>query len=144
MINSVHRPKTALQIAVAFFSLVPLSAGLAGIVMGPSFVMVNENISLDSHFRYLSGLLLGIGLGFLSTLPSIELKSARFQLLTALVFVGGLSRLVSLLMMGVPGTGMIFGLVMELVVTPLLAFAQHKLSQRFQTSQRSPLPYTLH
>jgi hypothetical protein len=49
---------------------------------------------LASHERYLSGLLLAIGLAFWTTLSDIEGKTARFRLLTALVVIGGISRLV--------------------------------------------------
>ncbi len=44
---------------------------------------------LDSHFRYLSGLLLAIGIGFASTVPRIEAQGGRFWLLTGIVMVGG-------------------------------------------------------
>ncbi|MEZ0170256.1 hypothetical protein [Microvirga sp. TS319] len=42
------------------------------------------SISAESHFRFLSDLLLGIGLCFWSTLPPIEDKTRRFRLLTLL------------------------------------------------------------
>ena len=85
---------------------------------------------LDSHFRYLSGLLLGIGLAFWSTIPGIERKGRMFQLLTAIVFIGGLARLYGVLIDGWPGAPMIGGLAMELVVTPLLCLWQALLARR--------------
>lgn len=122
--------KNLLQATVAIGGLVPVGAGLAGILLGPDLVPdVVGTISLDSHFRYLSGLLLGIGLGFWSCIPQIDQQRPRFQLLTLIVFIGGLSRLSSLCMRGMPYNSMLFGLTMELVVTPLLAFWQHKLSK---------------
>lgn len=53
-----------MQIAVAIGSLGPIRAGAAGVLPGPSIVRAGANPpgDLDSHFRYLSGLLLGIGL----------------------------------------------------------------------------------
>jgi hypothetical protein len=123
--------KRALQAAVALLALVPVGAGLAGVIAGPAMVVGVDTapISLDSHFRYLSGLLLAIGLGFWSTIPAIESKTARFRLLTALVVIGGLGRLVSAIQLGWPDDSMRFGLVMELVVTPLLACWQGWVAQ---------------
>jgi len=59
-------------------------------------------IGADSHFRYLSGLLLGIGLGFWSTIPRIEANGDRFRLLSFIVVAGGLARFTSLALIGLP------------------------------------------
>lgn len=84
---------------------------------------------LDSHYRYLSGLLFAIGLGFATTIPRIAIHGARFRLLTAIVVCGGLGRLVSLLVMGPPSLAMTAALAMELVVTPALALWQYRVAQ---------------
>jgi hypothetical protein len=123
--------KRILQLLVALGGFVPVGAGLAGIIMGPAMVPSGHlaAVPLDSHFRYLSGLLLGIGLCFWSTIPSIERMGARFRLLTLIVLIGGLSRLVSLYAVGVPDHPMLFGLFMELVVTPSIAFLQYRVEK---------------
>ena len=122
--------KRALQIAIAIGGLVPIGAGLAGVIMGPAMTGTLSSIPADSHFRYLSGLLLGIGIGFWTTIPDIEQRRDRFFLLVAIVFVGGLARLWSLLTIGVPNASMLFGLMMELVITPLLAFWQYRMARQ--------------
>ena len=129
--------RRALRIAVALLALVPVGAGFAGVLLGPAMVaeassvlpgpaLVADTASmpLDSHFRYLSGLLLAIGFGFWSCIPGIERRGARFRLLTGLVFVGGLGRAVSLETVGMPDLPMVFGLVIELGVTPALCLWQ--------------------
>ena len=121
--------KNILQAVVALFCLVPLMAGGAGALLGVQF-MGGGTIDLNSHFRYLSGLLLGIGLGFLSAIPHIELQSERFRLLTFIVVVGGIGRLLGFFFISMPGTSMIFALCMELIVTPLLCFWQHSFARR--------------
>ncbi len=124
-----------LQIAVALGGLVPVGAGLAGVLIGPHLAGdYAASVPLDSHFRYLSGLLLAIGLGFWSTIPAIERQSARFGLLTGIVVVGGLGRLVSLFTQGVPDAPMLFGLTMELAVTPALALWQRRLARAAVTA----------
>ncbi|MSP02258.1 MAG: DUF4345 domain-containing protein [Acetobacteraceae bacterium] len=122
----------ALQAAVALASLVPIGAGAIGILVGPRMMgtAVVGSADLDSHFRYLSGLLLAIGIGFASTIPRIEARKGRFRLLAGVVVVGGLGRLLSLLTTGVPSATMTAALVMELLVTPGLVLWQHRVARR--------------
>jgi hypothetical protein len=125
------REKRALQVCVALGGWVPVAAGLAGVWLGPELTgpLAATSVSLDSHFSYLSGLLLAIGVAFWSTIPSIEGRGGRFRLLAAIVFVGGLGRAVSLLRVGRPDGPMLFGLAMELLVTPALAIWQARLAR---------------
>ena len=121
-----------LRVAVAVGGLVPVSAGLAGVVLGSSIIGdidLSARASANGHFRYLSGLLLGIGLGFWSTIPAIERQTARVRLLTAIVFVGGIGRLIGLAVNGQPSGAMLFALTMELVVTPLLCLWQSHVAR---------------
>jgi hypothetical protein len=128
-----------LQIAVGLGACVPVSAGVAGVLMGTAMTGMPAPIpaSLDSHFRYLSGLLLAIGLGFWSSVPSIERKGGRFRLLAGLVFAGGLGRAVSLAAAGQPGAPMLAGLAMELLVAPLLALWQFHVARSDPQSANS-------
>jgi hypothetical protein len=122
-----------LQIVVSICVLVPILGGGIGVVYGAAMVgaMVENGAApafADGHFRYLSGLLLAIGLGFLSTVPSIEACSGRFRLLAAIVVVGGLGRLLSLALGGAPDAASFFALGMELGVTPALALWQCRVA----------------
>lgn len=122
-----------LQIVVIVLGLVPILAGASGVVLGPSMVGLPASdtpFALDSHLRYLSGLLLAIGFGFWSTVPRIERHAARFRLLTAIVVFGGLGRLVGLAVVGVPPLPMLLALAMELAVTPLLCWWQYRIAER--------------
>jgi hypothetical protein len=114
-------PRRLLQITVGIGGFVPVLAGLYGMIAGSRMIGNHpDTIAFDSHARYLSGLLFAIGLGFWSTIPRIETKTEIFRLLTAIVFIGGLSRLAGIFMTGNPGPAMLFGLGMELIVTPAL------------------------
>jgi hypothetical protein len=121
-----------LQLAVALGCIVPLLAGAAGMIEGPAMlhgVGRQPATDLDSHFRYLSGLLLAAGLGFASCIRGIERRTGRFRLLALIVFVGGLGRLGSLIAVGPPGAGHLFGLTMELAVVPLLVLWQARVAR---------------
>lgn len=124
--------KRLLQIVVALACLVPLTIGGQSILHGPGFLGHAPVIptDLDSHFRYISGIFFGVGLAFASCIPGIEDKGPRFRLLGALVVCGGLARLVSLLAVGPPSKGHIFGFTMELVVVPLLMLWQYRFAAK--------------
>jgi hypothetical protein len=124
-----------LQGATALACLVPLSMGSLSVLKSADIlkgVSLPLPVDLDSHFRYLSGLLLGIGLVFLASIPGIETKSIVFRTLGTLVVVGGLARLLSLLQAGMPGPGHQFGLVMELVVVPLIVLWQARIARLYR------------
>ena len=99
---SMDRERKLLQQSVAIVAAIPVATGLYGVLFGQALTGDAVSISAESHFRFLSGLLLGIGLCFWSTLPSIEVKTGRFRLLTLLVVIGGLGRLIGLGLTGVP------------------------------------------
>ena len=122
----------ALRVAVGVLGLIPVGAGLTGMLVGTTMVGAETaaTVDLNSHFRYLSGLLLGIGLAFWSTIPRISRSTHAFRLLTALVFVGGLGRLIGVFDEGVPSPPMIGGLAMELVVTPMLCLWQARIATK--------------
>ena len=124
------RERSLLQLCVGVAGIVPVAAGIAGILRGPEFVNAAVGIGADSHFRYLSGLLLGIGLGFWSTLPRIEANGDRFRLLSFIVVAGGLARLISLSLIGLPPFEMRAALAMELGVTPLLCLWQWRVARK--------------
>lgn len=120
-----------LQITTALGSLVPIIAGAAGILSGPAMVDAGGKVSADSHFRYLSGLLFGIGVAFITTIPGIERQTGRFRMLAGIVVAGGIGRLISLLLCGAPDAAMLAALAMELVVTPVLALWQARVAGQF-------------
>ena len=126
----------ALRLVVAIAGIVPVAAGLDGMLRGAAMLggTPAADLSLDSHLRYLSGLLLAIGLGFWSTIPRIEQRTGRVRLLTALVVLGGLGRLYGIVAEGLPPAPMLFGLAMELVVTPLLCWWQGRVAASWAQS----------
>ena len=127
---TMDRERKLLQQSVAIVATVPVAAGLYGVLFGQALTGDAVSISAESHFRFLSGLLLGIGLCFWSTLPAIEAKTNRFRLLTLLVVIGGLGRLVGLGLTGLPSLFMIGGLILELIVAPGLCLWQTRVANR--------------
>lgn len=110
--------------------MVPIAAGVAGIMRGTAFVGDHgaTNQDLQSHFAYLSGLLLGIGLAFVISVFAQRRSPGLFSALALIVIVGGVARLFTALRGGgLPSTAHQFALVMELVVVPLLLLWHRRL-----------------
>ena len=127
--------KTLLQWIATIGSIVPIGAGLWGVFDGVS--VIGEHASaLINHSRYLSGLLLGIGICFISSVSKIEMHAPRIRLLTFIVFIGGLSRLKGLFMGDSIEVVTCLALIMELLVTPLLCLWQNSLAYRFLQKEK--------
>ncbi len=123
----MERERRYLQRSVALAAVIPVLAGLYGVLFGIDGIGTNPsvNVSADSHFRYLSGLLTGIGILFLTCVPGIETKTTLFRFLTLVVVLGGLARLLGLYLTGVPSLTM---LVVELGLAPLLCLWQTRVA----------------
>jgi hypothetical protein len=126
-----------LQFVVTFAAFVPVLGGAWGALDG----VRGANAWSSDHYRYLSGLLLGIGLCFWSTVPHIERHTGRFRILTVIVFIGGLCRLMGVAMGDPLSSSILTALGMELLVTPLLCLWQTMCSEhRGPVSTKMILP----
>ena len=117
--------RRTLQILILIAALLPVVGGLWGITQPAT-----HGAWADNHHRYLSGLLLAIGLGFWSAVPEIETMTARMRMLTALVVIGGLARLSGLIAGDTLTLPVVAALTMELCVTPLLCLWQTRMASR--------------
>lgn len=124
-----------LQAAIALGCLSPLYFGLRGIIEGPAMLVgVDPGQAppdLLSHYRYLSGVFLGIGLVLLSCVPRIERRTTRFRWVSAAIVTGGLARAFGLLSGDAPSTEHHIALAAELGVVPLLVLWQARVALRF-------------
>jgi hypothetical protein len=57
-----------------------------------------ESPVLDSNLRFFAGMGLGLGLGLLWIVPAIERRTTAFRLIWCCAFLGGLGRVISLLL----------------------------------------------
>jgi hypothetical protein len=126
---SLAAERLVFTIIVALLALVPVSAGLAGVVLGPDFLRVQPPFPADlgSHLRFLSGIFLAFGISWWLCLWDLDRSASRFRLLGILTICGGLARLLSLFVDGVPSTGHLLGLCLELIGVPLLLLWHRRL-----------------
>lgn len=133
---SYHHERRCLQAVILVAALVPLTAGAMGMALGVAAFDGLANPSLDSHMRYLSGLLFGLGVSFCCLVPSIERQTTPVRVLAGMVFIGGMARLMGALTLVAPSLPMQLALAMELVVTPLICLWQARIA----ASRRPELP----
>jgi hypothetical protein len=119
----------ALQIVIVIGGLVPIYGGAVGVIHGAAAFGAWPGAAADSQTRYLSGLLLAIGLAYWACAPSIASRGREIRLLTLLVLTGGLSRLAGVFLVGDPGK-MWWTLGMELAVAPAVALWQARIAGR--------------
>ena len=117
-----------LKTLVALAGLVPVGAGFLGVMTGASFFHLTGDAAAQSHGAYLSGLLLGLGLGFWSCVPRLEKQGTRFTVLCLVVVIGGLARLWTVAILGTGGLWVWLALIMELLVTPGLWLWQRRVA----------------
>lgn len=109
-----------LPLAIRLAALVPILAGACGALLGPGFLGESAGPATISHLRYLSGLLLGLGVAAGWCAGDLRRREAVFSTLCGLVVLGGAARLLGLLLDGVPPLPHVLALGMELGVVPAL------------------------
>ncbi len=124
--------KRALQVATGILAAVPTITGIVGL-MGLSDPLyarlaLPADATLDSNLRFLSGVWLGLGLCAFWLLPRIERETVLFRALWLMIFAGGVGRVLSLILAGVPWPPFIGFTALEIVGAPLFVWWQHQLA----------------
>ena len=127
--------RRALQLMILVAGIVPVCGGGAGALLGERAFGPWAGAADDSHMRYLSGLLLAIGLAYWACIPTVERRGEVVRLLTLIVVIGGLARLGGVFVAGDPGL-MRWALVMELGVAPLIWLWQARVARGLDLTAR--------
>jgi hypothetical protein len=123
-----------LQIAMILAGAVPVAGGMLGAVEGARAFGAWPGAAADSHMRYLSGLLLALGLVYWACVAGVERRGGVIRALTVMVVAGGLARLAGAVLVADPGS-MRWTLAMELGVAPALCLWQARLAARMDASR---------
>jgi hypothetical protein len=120
----------AFQITLGILSLIPLVFGLSGLLLGTGRFLPADDIvpQLDGQFRFLSGWYLSLAMLIWWMIPNFERHITLFRILCGAIFIGGVGRIISLLVVGTPPSFQIAATVFELCV-PLLAVWQARLAR---------------
>lgn len=121
-----------LQITTALLGMVPVLTGLIS-MMGlsdPLYATLNlpRDATLDSNMRFLGGVWLGLGLSVWWLVPRIATETTLFRAAWLMIFLGGVGRLASLLLVGPPLLPFVGFTVLEIVGAPLFVWWQRQLA----------------
>jgi hypothetical protein len=117
----------------AVLGIIPVATGLIGLrgLEDPLYAPVTtpHAILLDTNLRFFSGLWLGLGVALLWLIPSIERQTVLFRAIWGAIFVGGIGRLLSMVMAGTPPAPFVFFTLLEIVGAPLFIYWQHRVAR---------------
>ena len=125
--------KLALQIIMGLLAIIPVATGLLGLlgVEDPFYVAVGVPpiVLLDTNLRFYSGVWLGLGLALYWLIPSIEKQTIPFRVIWAMIFIGGIGRLLSMMLLASPPFAFIAFTALEIVGAPLFILWQFRVSK---------------
>jgi Domain of unknown function (DUF4345) len=125
--------KRALQITTAVLGLIPIITSFIGLmgVSDPLYVAagIPRDPLLDSNLRFFNGLWLGLGISLLWLVPRIDTQTAMFRVLWGMIFLGGIGRLLSMLMVGMPPWPFIGFTALEIIGAPCFVLWQNRIRQ---------------
>jgi hypothetical protein len=114
-------------------AIIPATTGLLGLlrVEDPPYVAagVAPIVVLDTNLRFYSGVWLGLGLALYWLIPTIERQTVLFRVLWAMIFIGGIGRLLSMIMLAWPPVPFVAFTALEIVGAPLFILWQSRLSK---------------
>jgi hypothetical protein len=132
-----YHEQDLLQICTGLLALIPIATGIVTLlgVKDPLYrpLALPEAPVLDSNLRFFGGIWLGIGLAMLWLVPSIERQGTLFRALWVAVFLGGVGRVLSWMLIGTPPKPYVGFILLELVGAPLFIYWQHRVAQSVAT-----------
>lgn len=119
--------KVALQVVLAVLGVLPLAFGVLGLWAGVGLYIPVEAATpkLDSQFRFVSALDLGLAAIAWWFVAHIESHAGVFRLVCLLVFLGGVGRVAAWLSTGSPGPAFALVTAIELLVPALIPWQAH-------------------
>ncbi|MBT2517599.1 DUF4345 domain-containing protein [Streptomyces sp. ISL-90] len=114
--------RRALLIVMGVLGSIATTSGLLGVIVGPEGIPGGgpTTASVDSEYRFVNVFWLAAGLLLLWSLRRAEEHARLARAILVIAAVGGLARLLSVLIVGWPHPVFIATIVLELAVVPLV------------------------
>lgn len=128
--------RLALQIihgSIAFLTLMLGSMQLFTGTGSPIYSELNliPEPVLDSNLRFFGGMAIGLGLAGIWILPHIEKQTLVFRIFWLCALIGGIGRLISLVLLGPPSILIVSFTILEVLISPALIYWQYRISLGF-------------
>ena len=122
--------RQAFQAFFALFGLIVIGISLAHFVIGPQAIIGGTvvNPTMAGKDRFFAGLFLCSGVALLWCAVDVQHKRVYVNLLAAAFFVGGLGRLLAVLLDGAPHPFYVAMLVVELALPPLMVIVAGRVA----------------
>lgn len=124
--------KKLLQVMMCLLALAPILSGILGLlgIFNPIYpgLSDSENVLLDSNLRFLNGVSIGLGSSVFAVIPNIEKKTFVYRLIWGMIFLGGLSRLLSVWSLGLPPFPMPIFMAIEIILPIPFVYWQKQIA----------------
>jgi hypothetical protein len=116
---------------LVLFGVIAIGISLAHLAVGPEAIIGGSpvNPTSDGEDRFYAGLFGCYGVALLWCARGVERKQVYVNVLAAVLLVGGIGRLVALIVVGPPDPFFVAMLVFELVLPPLMVLAAKRVAQ---------------
>jgi hypothetical protein len=124
--------RRGLQVALGVLSAIPFLSGLAGMLFGPKALPGDRselNATADSEYRFVNAFWFATAPVIWSAIPRIEHHTGLVRSLTAIVFIGGLARVVSWRTTGRPHPVFIAAIALEFAGVPAVMVWQSRVAR---------------
>jgi hypothetical protein len=113
------------------FGVIVIGISLAHFAIGPQAIVGGAavNPTMAGEDRFFAGMFLCSGVALLWCARDVQHKRVYINLLAAAFFVGGLGRLLAVLLEGVPHPFYVAMLALELVLPPLMVLVAKRVAE---------------
>lgn len=127
-------PRRSLQVVNLLLAIATIWLGAMSMMLGTDSPVygsatIPDIPALDSNLRFMGGLGVGLGLALVWLTPNIERHTTVFRVAWICAFLGGIGRLISAWVAGLPPVPMIVFTAIEVPAVPVLIYWQSRVSQ---------------
>jgi hypothetical protein len=122
--------RRAFQGFLALFGVIVIGISLAHLTIGPEAIIGGSDVNptSDGEDRFFAGLLLCYGVALLWCARDVQRKRMYINVLAAAFFVGGIGRLLAIILAGVPHPFYVAMLVLELALPSLMVLVPRRVT----------------